>query len=401
MKCVRPCCRKEIPDGASFCPWCGKKQPEAAPQQRKKRRRPKGSGSVYKKADGNRSRPYVAVVPSEDGGKTVLGHYASPGEAIQALDTYNAQRTPAERLKSTFAEIYRRWSATHFSSIGEDTKDGYVRAYSKAEKLWNVEVRTLKTEDYQKVIDELSADGKSRSLCEKQKGLFRQLCIYAMKQDIINQNYADGLELPPAPGPKERILTPEETAKIRAVADDPRNGMHLTAQIAMVLLYTGMRIDELLSLPRDNVDLENGNLTGGEKTAAGKGRFIPILNPIKNILAEWMLLSIGEKYLLPTESGNKKDKNNVEHSFRKLMLDLGINQADTPVRDRITPHALRRTATTLLVEANVAPTATKKIMGHTNFSTTARYYVAHRQKFLTDEMKKAESLFEERENEED
>ena len=220
-------------------------------------------------------------------------------------------------------------------------------------------------------------------------------------RSIINQNYADGLELPPAPGPKERILTPEETAKIRAIADDPRNGMHLTAQIAMVLLYTGMRIDELLSLPRDNVDLENGNLTGGEKTAAGKGRFIPILNPIKNILAEWMLLSIGEKYLLPTESGNKKDKNNVEHSFRKLMLDLGINQADTPIRDRITPHALRRTATTLLVEANVAPTATKKIMGHTNFSTTARYYVAHRQKFLTDEMKKAESLFEERENEED
>ena len=60
MKCVRPCCRKEIPDGASFCPWCGKKQPEAAPQQRKKRRRPKGSGSVYK-LSGTRSKPYVAL----------------------------------------------------------------------------------------------------------------------------------------------------------------------------------------------------------------------------------------------------------------------------------------------------------------------------------------------------
>lgn len=172
MKCVRPCCRKEIPDGASFCPWCGKKQPEAAPQQRKKRRRPKGSGSVYKKADGNRSKPYVAVVPSEDGGKTVLGHYASPGEAIQALDTYNAQRTPAERLKSTFAEIYGRWSATHFSSIGEDTKDGYVRAYSKAEKLWNVEVRTLKTEDYQKLSMNFPQTGNPEAYAKSKKVYF-------------------------------------------------------------------------------------------------------------------------------------------------------------------------------------------------------------------------------------
>ena len=62
MKCVRPCCRKEIPDGASFCPWCGKKQPEAAPQQRKKRRRPKGSGSVYK-LSGTRAIPYVRLHP--------------------------------------------------------------------------------------------------------------------------------------------------------------------------------------------------------------------------------------------------------------------------------------------------------------------------------------------------
>ncbi len=396
MECV--VCRREVPNGASFCPWCGRRQVAAQPAQRKKRRRPKGSGTVYKKKDENRNLPYVAVVPSETGGKTVLGHYSSAGEAIQALDSYNAQRTPAERLKSTFSEVYEKWSATHFNGIGEDTKDGYIRAYTKAESLWNLEMRTLKTEDYQKIIDDLVADGKSRSMCEKQRGLFRQLCLYAMKQDIINKNYADGLELPPAPGPKERILTPEETAKIRAVADDPQNEMRLTAQIAMVLLYTGMRIDELLSLPRDDVNIKDGYLIGGEKTDAGKGRFIPILSPIKNILAEWMLLSIGQKYLLPTETGRKKDINNVEHSFSKLMLDLEINQADTPLRDRITPHALRRTATTTLVEANVAPTATKKIMGHKNFSTTARYYVAHRQKFLTDEMKKAEKLFEESED---
>lgn len=46
MKCVR--CRKPIQDGAAFCPWFGKRLPDTAPPaQRNKRRRPKGSGTVY------------------------------------------------------------------------------------------------------------------------------------------------------------------------------------------------------------------------------------------------------------------------------------------------------------------------------------------------------------------
>lgn len=46
MKCIR--CHVNIPDKALFCPWCGKQQDAtSAPVHRKKRRRPKGSGTVY------------------------------------------------------------------------------------------------------------------------------------------------------------------------------------------------------------------------------------------------------------------------------------------------------------------------------------------------------------------
>nr|DAP44563.1 MAG TPA: 50S ribosomal protein L19 [Caudoviricetes sp.] len=46
MQCIR--CKREIPDGAAFCPWCSKRLPDTAPPaQRKKRRRPKGSGTGY------------------------------------------------------------------------------------------------------------------------------------------------------------------------------------------------------------------------------------------------------------------------------------------------------------------------------------------------------------------
>ena len=127
MKCIR--CHVSIPDKALFCPWCGKQQDAtSAPVHRKKRRRPKGSGSVYK-LKGVRARPYVAVT----GKKEVLGTYGTPGEAVQALDAYNAQNTPAERLKCTFADAYEKWRAQpKFSSLSRDMINGYELAFKKS-----------------------------------------------------------------------------------------------------------------------------------------------------------------------------------------------------------------------------------------------------------------------------
>ena len=385
MDCVR--CQKGIPDEAAFCPWCGKRQPASFPSpQRKKRRRPKGSGSVYCKKDEDRSKPWVAIT----GKGELLGMYASSSEAVIALDEYNAKHTSVTRMRYTFADVYERWKAVHFSSVGPKGQYSYEQAYAKAAPLYSREMRDLKTEDYQQVISNLADAGLSRSTCEKQRQLFSQLCRWAMQNDIITVNYSEGLKLPLPSLKKERTLTDEEIIRIQAVADDPSksNRFRLTAQIAVVLVYTGMRIDELLSLRRDDVHLDDGYLIGGEKTEAGRQRTIPILTPIRRILAEWMLDSIGQELLLPTGSGKKKDINSVEHSFRRLMELCEINKKDTPKEQRVTPHSLRRTAATRLVEGKAEPTAVQAILGHADFSTTADYYTAHSKEYLLEEMKK-------------
>lgn len=394
MKCVRPCCRKEIPDGASFCPWCGKKQPESAPQQRKKRRRPKGSGTVYQKKDEGRVRSWVA----RSGNGELIGSFETSAEAILALDDYNAKHTSVARLRYTFEDVYGKWKELHYKDIGPKGRDSYERAFAKASELYKRPMRELKTEDYQAVITALADAGKSRSMCEKQRQLFSQLCKWAMQNDIITINYAEGLRLP-APSPKkERTLTDEELGKIKAVADDNSKGNRFrqVAQFAMVLTYTGMRIDELLSMRRDDVHLNEGYMIGGEKTDAGRQRVIPILEPIRMIVAEWMLCSIDSEFLLPTSTGRKKNADTVEHSFRRLMIALGINPDPEKVGRKemgelITPHSLRRTAATRLVEGKAEPTAVQAILGHADFSTTADYYTSHNVEYLTEEMKKYKS----------
>nr|DAK69644.1 MAG TPA: Integrase [Caudoviricetes sp.] len=363
-----------MPDDASFCPYCGKKQPEAAPQQRKKRRRPKGSGSVYK-LSGTRSKPYVALTAKRD----VLGTFATPGEAVQALDAYNVQNTPAARLKCTFADAYAQWKAQpKFDKLGTDMKKGYELAYTKASPLYDRQLRDLKTADYQQVIDQMVEKGLSRSSCEKQRTLFSQICEWAMAQDIINKNYAMLLQLPAATGKAERTLTAQEIEQINSRQDDPKLGQ--TAKIAMVLLYTGMRIDELLSMRCDDVHLKERYMQGGEKTEAGKNRIIPILDPIYKIIAFWMLDS-GCEWLIPSKAGTKLDKRNVATKFRALMQECHI--------DGVHPHTLRHTASSKMVECGLEKTAVQAILGHKNFSTTANKYVSHNDPaYLLQEMRK-------------
>ena len=104
-----------------FCPWCGKRQPETAPPlQRKRRRRPNGTGSVYKLGD-KRARPYLALTPERE----VLGTYETAGEAVKALDAYVSQNVPVSRLKYTFSDVYAKWSETHYQDGGEKGRDSY------------------------------------------------------------------------------------------------------------------------------------------------------------------------------------------------------------------------------------------------------------------------------------
>lgn len=64
MNCVK--CKAALPEGAIYCPMCGKKQ---VPEKRKALKRANGTGTVYK-LQGRRKRPWVAAK-----NKVVIGYY--------------------------------------------------------------------------------------------------------------------------------------------------------------------------------------------------------------------------------------------------------------------------------------------------------------------------------------
>ena len=265
--------------------------------------------------------------------------------------------------KATFAQIYNTWKDLHFSEISQSTAHGYVDAFERAHLLHRRRMIDLRTGDYQQIIDQLISEGRSYSMCQKQNGLFQQLNTFAMQRDLIEKNYAEFVRLPKKPEPKQRVLSEEEQSAIWKVSE--KDGPYQqVACIAVVLFCTGMRIGELLALQSKDVHLEEGYVVGGEKTAAGKNRVIPLPEAVRPIIAGW--LAAGNETLLANRAGNKMDHSRVRHRFTELMKQLGI--------EGVTPHTCRHTCATMMAAAGVAPKAIQTILGHASYSTTAEIY---------------------------
>mgnify|MGYP002223823975 FL=1 len=136
------------------------------------------------------------------------------------------------------------------------------------------------------------------------------------------------------------------------------------AKIVLMLLATGMRIGELFSLPL--ADYHGDYVIGGEKTEAGRNRIIPIRPEGKQYFAYFAKRATGE-LLLSGYDGQKVQGNFRRRDYYPLLERLGIRH--------LTPHSTRHTYASWARKNHMAPEILQKIIGHSNYSTTANIYV--------------------------
>ena len=149
----------------------------------------------------------------------------------------------------------------------------------------------------------------------------------------------------------------------------------------LILMYTGLRINEMLILKKESVDFENNIITGGLKTDAGKDRSVPIHSKILPIIKKW--------YSSATSGGPlifKNDNQEIladyyrKHIYYKILDNLNIK--------RRVPHTTRHTCATLLAQAGVDTIAIKQILGHTEYAFTADTYTHTDYKYLQNQINK-------------
>lgn len=408
MKCSR--CQKEIADESMFCNYCGKRQISAPVPQRRRRRRPKGSGSVYMSGS-SRTCPWVAV----DGTGAYIGRFASSGEAVKALDSHNEKKLPAQRSRYTLVQIYNSFTASQrYEKLAKSGREGLSVAWKRLQPLANRPALSITIDEYQAIIDSAMVTKRYKEysheeyamLTKAQKARYEKLksqppeplgydgknrikqLVSHLYNEMIwlgildkNENRADLLVLPPQPASHKRNFTASEKMILEANSSDD------TVKIILIYLYTGMRLGELLKCKRSDVDIDGRVIIGGSKTKAGRERRIPIIEKCLPLIQHFYLR--GGVYLI-----EENHKPITEETFRRgrfypKLAELGIQYQDADGKNILTPHRTRHTMAADAIKSEVDPVALSKVLGHTKFSVTVDKYADDLDSdFLKDEIEK-------------
>lgn len=176
----------------------------------------------------------------------------------------------------------------------------------------------------------------------------------------------------------------------------------------IILLDTGMRVSELYGLTRKDIDMKNRTIDinkqlhriNGEyiiqtpKTKAGKRKLYMssrVYESFKQVIAE---KKVNTEYIIDGYSGFlfynhmglPKTRRNLERTMfnvRKKYKEDGLGEFK-----KITPHTLRHTFCTRMVEKGMDITSLQLLMGHDDISTTMNIYAHKDQKYAVDDMKK-------------
>nr|WP_304358286.1 tyrosine-type recombinase/integrase [Clostridium paraputrificum] len=324
-------------------------------------RLPNGYGTVYK-LSGNRRKPFMVrkTIGWSDEGKQLyktIGYYETRKLALAALADYNANPYNIDTSSITFSELFTKWSEEKYIDISKSAINGYNAAYDTSKELHNLRFVDIKANHLQNVINTC---GKGYGTQRKIKSLYNQLYKYAMKNDVVQKDYSNYVELGKKIDSIKRVpFSEKEIKRLFKVVDQVP-----FVDTILIMIYSGLRIGELLLIKSTDIDLENEIITGGIKTDAGKNRIIPINKKILPFIKN--RLEKGHEYLI-VNSRNKPMKydNYYRERFIPIMEQLNMNHR---------PHDARHTFATLMNNADANTTSIKKIIGHSSYLTTEKIY---------------------------
>lgn len=230
------------------------------------------------------------------------------------------------------------------------------------------DVKNLTADDVSSFIQELSLKGYKKNSLIRKAMCIRLFYKYLKSEELINVSLD---ELPPIKNDKKLpvYLTVEEVDKIiKAVDKDAKNGL-LDLSLIVLDFSTGLRVSELVNLKIENVNFKDGYLK-----VLGKGnkeRIIPFTKETNEIINLYL-----EKIRKQIKSSKKElflHQNGKIVSRQYFYLKLKEYGSKAGITKNISPHTLRHTFATFLLNNGAGLKSVQELLGHSNIETTQIY----------------------------
>ncbi len=292
-----------------------------------------------------------------------VGYYATKAEALQALSDFNKDPFDLKFSSKTIKEVYEEWSERKFTEISEQNIKGYRAAWKLCEPIQNMRFVDIRIDHLQKIVDE---SGKNTPTLKKFKVMLKGLFDYAVVHGIITQdrNIVSYLDISHAGNPNARSHTPFTTDQVNRLWEVHESNEYYS--VILILIYTGLRIGELLDLEKKDVHLdERWFFVKESKTDAGI-RSVPIAKKIMPFFEYWYNKN-DCPYLISTPDAQHFEYRNYFDSYWKPLLKrIGMESHR--------PHDTRHTCISMLTAAKVDERFIQKIVGHKGQNVTQQVY---------------------------
>ncbi|RLF20007.1 MAG: recombinase XerC [Thermoprotei archaeon] len=189
--------------------------------------------------------------------------------------------------------------------------------------------------------------------------IYRKICSlnaffrYLVKEGIIEKNILEEVDRPKVARELPSSLTREDVRRLIEAAMDKRELL-----IVRLLYVTGLRVSEAASLRWEDVDLERGEIR-----VKGKGGKVRIVLVDRSTLA---LLKEMKRLCKDADLVIGLSVRSIQRIIKRLRERAGIKK-------KVTPHILRHTFATHLLEAGVSIRVIQELLGHSSLSTTQIY----------------------------
>ena len=371
-------------------------------------RRKKGEGSWSKKTikgiEYQRYRKLYNGEYKEFYGRTVK----EVKEKIQEFESRNMYIKKTEVRKQTFGEYLDNWFIN--VRVYEVESSTYLRNeqtinyHIKDSSLYNTQMVNIDSELCQSLINKLS-EKYSRSTISKVYVLLNMCFNYAFTKGHIGENPMMKVKMPKesslvtkkkeakwlSSSDVEKFVQEAERVNTREFRIKGKVGERVygvNAYYAILIIYTGLRIGELMALTWEDIDFKNKTLNVNKSRAKGKidgkttlyikdpksesgTRIIPLsdraiyaLQKIKEYSTELKLNSDNNLIVANTSS-----ESNITRTVKSMLFRAGCET------EKCGLHALRHTFGSLLLEKGVDLKTISYILGHSDITVTANIYL--------------------------
>ena len=228
--------------------------------------------------------------------------------------------------------------------------------------------------DISDFVADLGRRGFSPKTVSRKLSAVREFYKFLYIEKKIRENPAANILSPRQEKPLPKFLTQAEIKRLVETVDSKKDFSERRLSAMLKLMYAcGLRVSELVSLPENCINYDRRQIIVFGK--GSKERQIPIAEAALREVAEYSVFRDnylnGQKspWLFPSK--HAKDGHITRDAFFKNLKNLAIKAGISPAK--ISPHVLRHSFATHLLNKHVDLRSVQKMLGHEDITTTEIY----------------------------